>query len=128
MLKTIKRLLERSAYAVSILLTILITYLSLSSLKELDLKISVSDKLLHVSAYLALTISWLFAILKSHKNFKVKLQIGFTLCIFGIIIEILQSSMPLNRQGDYLDVLANSSGIILGIITFNYLLRFYKAI
>jgi VanZ family protein len=128
MLKIIKRLLERSAYAISILLTILIVYLSLSSLKELNVKISVSDKLLHAFAYLVLTLSWLFTILKSHKSFKVKIQVGFVLFIFGIIIEILQSSMPLNRHGDYFDVIANSSGILLGVITFNYLFRFYKVI
>ena len=128
MLKTIKHLLERSAYVISISITVLIIYLSLSSLKELNLNISVSDKILHVFAYLVLTISWLFAIKKSHNNFKIKLQIGLVLLVFGIIIEILQSSMPLNRSGDYFDVLANSSGILLAIITFNYLFRFYKVI
>jgi VanZ family protein len=117
-----------SAYAISIVLTILIAYLSLLSLKELNLKISISDKLLHVLAYLVLTLSWLFAILKSHKSFKVKFQVGFALFIFGIVIEILQSNMPLNRHGDYLDVFANFLGILGGIITFNYLFRFYKVI
>jgi VanZ family protein len=128
MRKIIKRLLGLSAYAISIVLTILIAYLSLLSLKELNLKISISDKLLHVLAYLVLTLSWLFAILKSHKSFKVKFQVGFALFIFGIVIEILQSNMPLNRHGDYLDVFANFLGILGGIITFNYLFRFYKVI
>ncbi len=128
MRKIIKRLLGLSTYAISIVLTILIAYLSLLSLKELNLKISISDKLLHVLAYLVLTLSWLFAILKSHKSFKVKFQVGFALFIFGIVIEILQSNMPLNRHGDYLDVFANFLGILGGIITFNYLFRFYKVI
>ena len=128
MRKTIKRLLELSAYTISIVLTILITYLSLSSLKEFNVKISLSDKLLHMLSYLGLTLSWLFAILKSHKSFKVKFQVGFALFIFGIVIEILQSNMPLNRHGDYLDVFANFLGILGGIITFNYLFRFYKVI
>lgn len=128
MLKTIKNLLERSAYLISFSITCLVIYLSLSSLSELNVKITVSDKFLHSLAYLILSLSWLFAIKKSHSNFKTKIQIGFVVFLFGIIIEVLQSSLTIYRTGDYIDIIANTLGIALAIIIFNTLFRFYKAI
>ena len=128
MLKTIKSLLERSAYLISFSITCLVIYLSLSSLTELNVKITISDKFLHWFAYLVLTYSWLFAIKKSHSNFKTKIQIGFIVFLFGILIEVLQSNLTIYRHGDYLDIIANTLGIVLAIVTFNPLLRIYKTI
>lgn len=128
MLKSIKRLLERSAFLISFSITCLVVYLSLTPLTGLNVEITVSDKFLHSIAYLVLTYSWLFAIKKSHKNFKTKSQIGIAVFLFGIIIEILQNSLTIYRQGDYLDVIANTLGIALAIVTFNLLFRVYKTI
>lgn len=128
MLKIIKQLLERSAYLIAIIATIILTYLSLSSLSELNVQIDVSDKILHGVAYLGLTILWLFAVKKSHGSSKVKAIVGLILVIFGIIIEVLQSTMPLNRHGDFLDVIANSLGVLLALVSFNALMRVYKLI
>ena len=128
MLKTIKNLLERSAYLISFSITCLVIYLSLTSLSELNIKITVSDKLLHSFAYLVLTLSWLFAIKKSHSNFKTKIQIGFVVFIFGILIEVLQSNLTVYRHGDYFDAIANTVGIVLAITVFNMLFRIYKTI
>jgi len=128
MLKNIKNLLERSAYLIAILLTLIIIYLSLSPLDELNIKITVSDKLLHTTAYVALTLSWLFAFKKSHNNFKSKLLVVVSIFIFGIIIEILQSNLTIYRTGDYLDVIANTVGITIAMITFSTLFKWYKII
>ena len=128
MLKRIKNLLEHNAYAISIILTCFITYSSLVSIADLNVEITVSDKFLHTLAYLLLTYSWLFAIVKSHSNFKIKVQVGLVVFLFGILIEVLQSSLTIYRQGDYLDILANTLGIILAIVTFNSLFRIYKTI
>lgn len=128
MLKTIKNLLERSAYVISILITCLITYLSLSPLTELNIEITVSDKLLHSLAYFILTLSWLFAIKSSHSNFKIKLQVGFGVFLFGIILEILQNSLTIYRTGDYIDAIANTLGLVTAIALFNPTLRLYKMI
>ena len=128
MLKTIKNLLERSAYLISFSITCLITYLSFTPLTDLNVEITVSDKFLHSFAYLVLTFSWLFAIQRSHSNFRIKVLIGFVIFLFGIIIEILQSSLTIYRHGDYLDIIANTIGIVLAIVTFNLLFRVYKTI
>ncbi len=128
MLKRIKNLLEHNAYAISIILTCFITYSSLVSIADLNVEITVSDKFLHIFAYSVLTLSWLFAVKKSHSKFKIKVQVGLVLFLFGILIEVLQSSLTIYRQGDYLDILANTLGIILAIVTFNSLFRIYKTI
>lgn len=128
MLKTIKNLLEGSAHLISFFITCVVIYLSLSPLTELNVKITISDKLLHALAYFVLSYSWLFAIKKSHENLKIKLQIGFVIFLFGIIIEILQSNLTIYRSGDYFDAIANTVGIVLAIVTFNILFRFYKMI
>ncbi len=128
MLKSIKSLLERRAYLISSIITCLVTYLSLTSLTDLNVEITISDKFLHSLAYLILTYSWLFAIKKSHLNLKTKILIGFVVFLFGIILEILQSSLTIYRHGDYLDIIANTLGIVLAIVTFNFLFRIYKMI
>ena len=128
MQNSIKNLLERSAYLISSILTCLVVYLSLVSLTDLNIEVTTSDKSLHSFAYLVLTYSWLFAIKKSHSNFKTKILVAFAIFLFGIILEILQSSLTIYRQGDYLDIIANTIGIVLAIVTFNLLFRIYKTI
>ncbi len=41
--------------------------------------------------------------------------------IFGILIEVLQHSFTLDRQGDPFDALANSCGAILGALAMKWL-------
>ncbi len=128
MLITIKKLLERSAYYISTAITIAIIYLSLSSLENLPVKITVSDKFLHSLAYLVLTLSWFFAVKRTHSNNIGKLLIVIIIFIFGFAIEVMQEKFTENRMMDYLDVIANSIGIIIALFSFNYLLKVYKMI
>lgn len=128
MLTAIKKLLERNAYFISFALTAIIIYLSLSSLKNLPVKISVSDKFLHSLAYVTLTLSWLFAIKKSHQEIRSKLLIAAAIFIFGVTLEILQETITENRAMDYYDVIANTVGILLALSSFSYLLKVYKRI
>ncbi|PHR70161.1 MAG: hypothetical protein COA67_08780 [Lutibacter sp.] len=120
--------MERSAFLVSATITLLVAYLSLTPITDLNVEITISDKFLHSLAYLVLTCSWLFAIKKSHSNFKTKILIGFVVFLFGIILEVLQSSLTIYRHGDYLDIIANTIGIVLAIVAFNHLFRIYKTI
>ncbi len=39
--------------------------------------------------------------------------------IYGIILELLQSTITTHRTGDFLDVLANTFGILMGLLIFN---------
>ena len=128
MLKAIKNLLERSAYLISFFITGLVVYLSLASFSDLNIELKVSDKFLHSFAYLVLTFSWLFAIKKSHSKYSKKLLIGFAVFLFGILIEVLQSSLTSYRHSDYIDIIANTLGISLAIIVFNPVFRIFKTI
>lgn len=122
MLRLIKRLLERNAFAIAIFLTFFITFISLVSLKGMpQIKLENSDKIGHSIAYFFLSLSWIYALRKRFNNILI-----ITLLIsYGIIIEILQEVLTTHRQGDFSDVLANSVGVILAyllyqIIDINY--------
>lgn len=46
--------------------------------------------------------------------------IFFLMVAYGIIIELLQMKFTLNRNGDILDVLANSLGAFFGVFVVKY--------
>jgi len=111
----IKKLLERNAYTIAILITVFVTISSLISLKgisSLSIKISHFDKIMHAISYFILALSWFFATQNDlkKKNFKVKLIL--LLISFGIIIEAIQGGMTTYRQADFYDILANTLGIL----------------
>lgn len=79
----------------------------------------VSDKIIHASIYFGLTILLFSAfIFTSHDvsnsviNRKYMISLFISL-IFGILIEVAQEKMNIGRSGDWKDVLANLSGIII---------------
>ena len=126
----IKKLLERNAYAIAILITIFVTISSLISLQGIStfsIKVSNFDKIAHAISYFILTLSWFFATQndfnkKSHKIILILLLIGF-----GIIIEALQGGMTTYRQADFYDILANSFGILVAAIFFKKLNLFFNS-
>ena len=128
MLKVIKRLLEHSRFVICITLTLLVVYLSLGQTANLMVNVNVSDKSLHGFAYFGLSLSWMFAIRQSHSSFKTKLWIGFILMLLGVLLEYLQGSITDYRTADYFDIIANTIGIVIAIVSFKNLLRFYHTI
>ena len=93
--------------AVTAVLLTVITVLSLTPLDELPLTPPGSDKLHHLIAYAALSIP-----LSLRKPKYWWLIVIFFLAYSGLI-EIIQPYV--NRYGEWLDMVANSLGIILGI-------------
>ena len=89
------------------------------NLPKIDLIISL-DKLIHVIIYLILVFIWLLYFFK-RKNFLVLntlIKILIACFIYGILIEVSQNLFVASRQADFLDVLANSIGLILGAFIF----------
>jgi len=86
-------------------------------------KIKNIDKIFHLTSYFALAFSWFLTI--NNKKFGVKGKLIVILgCIFyGILIEVLQSTLTSFRTGDYLDILANSVGVLLALLIFNIISR-----
>jgi glycopeptide antibiotics resistance protein len=70
-----------------------------------------NDKVMHALAYIGLTL-WFTGIFPRRRYAWVVLA----LFLLGATIEAAQGSMSFGRQGDYADLLANGSGILLGLL------------
>ena len=117
MLQHIKNLLKDNIFSIAIIVTISIAYLSLVKVPKVSFAISYLDKWQHSFAYCTLTICWLLSYYKRISNRK---YIIIVACfIYGIILELLQSTITTHRTGDFLDVLANTFGILMGLLIFN---------
>jgi VanZ family protein len=120
MLKPIKSLLENNAVYIAIFFTIAIL---LGSLVKPELvvvdSISVSDKTYHLIAYFLLMLSWLYAF-SNREKFNENVKYVIIGCIFfGIIIELLQGTITSYRTASFLDIIANTSGVLLAVVIFH---------
>ena len=120
MLKPIKSLLENNAIYIAVFITISILFGSLVKPEFIVLEsISVSDKTNHLIAYFLLMLSWLYAFFKKEKFQEYVKYIILGCFIFGIIIEILQGIITSYRTASYLDILANTIGVLLAVVIFH---------
>ena len=120
MLKPIKSLLENNAIYIAVFITISILFGSLVKPEFIVLEsISVSDKTYHLIAYFLLMLSWLYAFFKKEKFQEHVKYIILGCFIFGIIIEILQGIITSYRTASYLDILANTIGVLLAVVIFH---------
>ncbi|WP_435261170.1 VanZ family protein [Tenacibaculum sp. nBUS_03] len=123
MLRLIKNLFKdkKNRIIIAIFITISIAILSLIKLGKQPISISNIDKIEHAIAYLFLTFFWLLALVKT----KYQTYIVSICCFFyGIIIEVLQTTITTYRTGDYYDIIANSVGVLLAFTLFS--IFFYK--
>ena len=116
MQKLIKNLLKDNIILIAISVTFAIAYLSLIKFPSVQPKINNVDKVEHAIGYFILTFSWL---LSFYKKTNLKTVIALSCVFYGIIIEVLQSKLTSYRTGDYLDVIANSVGVLLALLLFN---------
>ena len=120
MLKPIKSLLEDNAIYIAIFFTISITIGSLVKSDFIVVKsISVSDKIYHLIAYFLLMLSWLYVFCKKETFQKNVKYVILGCIIFGIIIEILQGVITSYRTASYLDIVANTIGVLLAVVIFH---------
>jgi VanZ family protein len=120
MLKPIKSLLEDNAIYIAIFFTISITIGSLVKSDFIVVKsISVSDKTYHLIAYFLLMLSWLYVFCKKETFQKNVKYVILGCIIFGIIIEILQGVITSYRTASYLDIVANTIGVLLAVVIFH---------
>jgi VanZ family protein len=102
----------------TLLLALLILFLSLKPVSEVDTKLLVSDKVLHLFAYCIMVLP--VSLEKIFPHFSVFL---FSLA-YGGCIELIQPFT--GREADIMDFLANTAGIILGIIVARVLTFIFK--
>lgn len=94
----------------SVLLVVTVLYLSLAPLTVPVNLPTHFDKVEHAAAYVFLVV-WFTGLVARPRYWHVALA----LVVFGLMIEFLQAAMPLGRQGDPWDVLANVIGIGIGL-------------
>jgi len=116
MLKRIKTLFLDNLFVIAVAITIAIIFLSLLKLPSTGVDVKNIDKAYHSIAYFVLALTWLFSFYKKPNK---KYIIVICCILFGIIIEVLQSTLTIYRTGDYKDVLANSLGVLLALFIFN---------
>ena len=84
-----------------------------------QIKISFFDKVVHTAAYAVLMVTggifYLSGKEKKDQNRRV-VVLGLLLVVNGILIEILQKVLPVNRWWEVWDVLANVIGVLLGAL------------
>lgn len=128
----IKNLLERNAFLIAITLTILVAVTSLISISNSGIgsiiKVKNSDKIAHFIAYFVLSSAWYFAVKFDKKSLAKKITIILSLILYGIVIEVLQDRLTTYRTGDFYDVIANSTGILLASILFKRLNSWFNYI
>jgi len=126
MQKLIKHLLTDKSIYIALACSIIILILSLIPIhSQLLEEVKNSDKIIHVLFYIILCLSWLFYF-KSHKKLKTKFIVALGVLIYGIIIEVLQSDFTTYRTGSFFDVLANSIGIMIALLVFEKLYKFFQ--
>ncbi|MFN5910527.1 MAG: VanZ family protein [Bacteroidota bacterium] len=87
---------------------IAVTFLSLKP-RSVGLELEVNDKLGHALAYFVLTMNSLLVF-----DFVYRYRIIVGLFLYGVLIELLQGFIP-GRYSSWMDLLANGTGIILGL-------------
>ena len=130
MLRRIKKLLEHNAIILAIIATVIVAFLSLTSIPKLDLglKLKSGDKYLHTLAYFTLSSVWYFALHEKLKNVRFKIIVIASLIFYGIILEALQGGLTNYRTADFMDVLANIVGIVIATLIFDKIMRWYHTI
>lgn len=130
MLKLIKHLLTDKSIYIALTCSILILVFSMIPMHSKLLgEVENSDKILHTFSYTLLSLTWLFYF-KSINKLKIKFLLAVGIFFYGIVIEVLQSTLTTYRTGSFYDVVANIIGIFIALIIFEnlYKLIFFKII
>lgn len=112
-------------YPLSIITIVAILYLSFFRPPQTSLSdIKNIDKIVHTCMYGGLTfILWIEHLLQHKSIIKKHLVIGGMLCpiLMSALIELGQSTLTQTRSGEWADLLANITGVILGSILSYYI-------
>ena len=100
--------------------TLLIVIISLVPIPNLSLpefKLLELDKLIHLSMYFVMSILWMR--LQSFNNSYFPWRNLLIVFLIASLTEFLQGVLPVGRYSDWADFIANSVGILLGIIAYS---------
>ncbi len=118
-------------YPLSLLTIAVILFLSLFNPPQMEEEITIPhlDKLVHIGMYGTLSgLLWVEYLKKHHNQFnlrRVLVGAGLLPILMGGLIELMQAYMTTYRSGEWMDLLANSTGVFLACIIGYYKLRPY---
>lgn len=111
-------------YVMALLLTAVTITLSVLPADKIDqaplISIPYADKVGHMIAYLSLGFIWLLVL---HAQKKKEIKTLLFLFLMGMLIEMTQFYFLVGRYFEILDIIANISGTILGIVLCSTLYR-----
>lgn len=106
----------------TLLIIICILFLSLASFRSVTVEpiVPYMDKIVHGCMYFGFSLVLLFDLIRTNPHLKVKkiylLETFITASLFGGLMEILQASVTTSRQAEWMDMGANMTGALAGII------------
>ena len=104
---------------VTLVYTLLIVIISLIPIPNFpipEFKLFELDKFIHLSMYYVMSIMWIRLDYFNESSFPFKsLLLVF---IIASLTEFLQGVLPIGRYSDWADFIANSTGILIGILTY----------
>ena len=114
-------------YPLTLLIVVAIFYLSFFKPPQTDMQeIPGLDKLAHICMYGGLCLLLWIEYLRIHSTInRIKMLVGGILLpiLLSGVIELMQSYLTEHRGGDWLDLVANISGVILAALVGYYILR-----
>jgi VanZ family protein len=104
----------------SIIVALIIMYLSLTSSDSFEkvsfFNIPFLDKIIHFGMYFGLMLVIIFENRKTLKSIGHLFLIALIPLFYGILMEILQSTLTISRSGSFYDVIFNSAGILVSLL------------
>lgn len=95
----------RTAFAAMLVVSLVLLFTPASGVPT---GIELNDKVVHCALFAALAVTGRLA--------RIKLgPLAVALVAYAGVSEVLQSALPLNRDGDVLDAVADSAGVLLGL-------------
>ena len=112
----------------ALLWTCIVTVLSLATIGNIGCSIPIpnKDKYVHFTFYFVFVVVWFLFAKRTNMTKKIKWIVLFSAIGYGILMEICQGIIPINRSPEVMDVLANSIGAITGLIFITIILKKYK--
>lgn len=112
-------MLKKLVFWASLAYTLALTAVCLIKInKVVPVQITFGDKIFHCLAYIVFTLLWYFTFIYKfnleHKKALWYATIGSI--IFGIVIEVLQSTLTVYRAAEIYDIIANTVGVFLATI------------
>jgi VanZ family protein len=114
----------------SIIVSLIILYLSLANAKTFEyagfFEIPYLDKFVHFGLYFCFMAVIIFEHRTFFDNTRKLILIALIPFVFGSIIELLQSGVTATRKADVLDIMFNSAGIVVALLTWLFIKPYYK--